>query len=129
MNLVGVVAVAVGGALGCLLRWALALAFNPLLPNLALGTLAANLGGAFLMGCTLGVVEHFPAISPQFRLLVATGFLGGLTTFSTFAAESATLLLGGRYTWFAGHVAANLVGSIGLVILGLMLMRLALRTP
>jgi fluoride exporter len=127
MNLAGMLAVALGGALGCLLRWALALAFNPVFPNLPFGTLTANLAGALLMGITLGVVELFPSISPQLRLFVATGFLGGLTTFSTFAAESSGLLLAGRYAWFAAHVAANLLGSIGLVIAGLMLMRAIFR--
>lgn len=127
MNVAGVIAVALGGALGCVLRWALALAFNPVLPNLALGTLAANLTGALLMGIVLGAIDHFPSISLQMRLFLATGFLGGLTTFSTFAAESVALLLGGRYGWFAAHVTANLVGSIGMVIVGLMLMRAIFR--
>jgi CrcB protein len=127
MNLAGILAVAVGGAAGCLLRWGLALAFNPLFPTLPIGTLAANLAGALLMGMTLGAIECFPTIAPATRLFLATGFLGGLTTFSTFAAEAVALLLGGRYAWFAAHVAANLLGSIGLVILGLMLMRLVFR--
>jgi CrcB protein len=123
MGFNGVLAVGIGGAIGSLLRWALALLFNPLLPNLPLGTLAANLVGGFLMGCTLGVVEQFPAISPELRLLIATGFLGGLTTFSTFAGEASGLLLRGEYGWFATHVAVHLVGSIALVIAGLALVR------
>lgn len=112
-----------GGALGCWLRWGLAVAFNPLFPTLPLGTLAANLLGGFLMGVALGVFDHFQALPVEVRLLVATGFLGGLTTFSTFSAETVSLLLRQQYGWFAAHVGANLVGSMIMTVTGLMLVR------
>lgn len=119
----GFLAVGVGGMLGCWLRWWLALAFNPLFPTVPLGTLAANLTGGLLMGVVLGVFDHYQALPVEARLFVATGFLGGLTTFSTFSAEASALLLRQQYAWFAGHVALNLVGSIFMTIAGLTITR------
>lgn len=123
MNYAGFLAVGIGGAVGSLLRWWLAVLFNPLFPNVPLGTLCANLAGGLLMGITLGVFDHFQTLPVEARLLVATGFLGGLTTFSTFSAESTGLLLRQQYAWFATHVALHLVGSILLTIAGLTLTR------
>jgi len=123
----GFLAVGIGGILGCWLRWVLAILLNPLFPTLPLGTLAANLIGGLLMGCVLGIFDHFQTLPPELRLFVATGFLGGLTTFSTFSAESTTLLLRQQYLWFAGHVAVHLIGSIALTIAGIALMRALLR--
>jgi CrcB protein len=123
----GFLAVGIGGILGCWLRWVLAILLNPLFPTLPLGTLAANLIGGLLMGCVLGIFDHFQTLPPELRLFIATGFLGGLTTFSTFSAESTTLLLRQQYLWFAGHVAVHLIGSIALTIAGIALMRALLR--
>lgn len=123
MSYTGFLAVGVGGAIGCWLRWSLAVVLNPLFPTVPLGTLAANLAGGLLMGIVLGVFDHYQALPVEVRLLVATGFLGGLTTFSTFSAEASMLLLRQQYAWFAAHVALNLVGSITLTITGLMLAR------
>ncbi|MFP5406635.1 MAG: fluoride efflux transporter CrcB, partial [Gammaproteobacteria bacterium] len=81
-------AVGVGAAFGAWIRWGLGLLLNPVFSTLPLGTLAANLIGGYLMGIALGGFEHFQTLSPAFRLLVTTGFLGGLTTFSTFSAET-----------------------------------------
>jgi CrcB protein len=119
----GFLAVGIGGVLGCWLRWWLAVVFNPLFPTLPIGTLAANLVGGFLMGVALGAFDHFQALPVEVRLLVATGFLGGLTTFSTFSAETVSLLLRQQYGWFAAHVGAHLVGSIVMTIAGLSLTR------
>ncbi|MBB3227481.1 CrcB protein [Luteibacter sp. Sphag1AF] len=127
MTYTGFLAVGVGGVVGCWLRWWLAVMFNPLFPNVPLGTLAANLVGALLMGVTLGVFEHFQALPLEARLMVATGFLGGLTTFSTFSAETTGLLLRQQYLWFGANVCANLVGSITLTIVGLIVTRGILR--
>lgn len=127
MGYTGFIAVGVGGAAGSLLRWWLAVALNPLFPNVPLGTLCANLVGGLLMGVTLGVFDHFQTLSVELRLLIATGFLGGLTTFSTFSAESTGLLLRQQYAWFAAHVALHLIGSIGLTVTGLMIARGVLR--
>lgn len=127
MNVYGFLAIGLGGAIGCWIRWALGALFNPVFPTVPLGTLAANLAGGLLMGVALGVWDHFHNMSPELRLFVFTGFLGGLTTFSTFSAESASLLLREQYAWFGAHVAIHVVGSIGMTILGIALMRAVLR--
>src|SRR5487761_1550804 len=82
----GFVAVGIGGMIGCWLRWGLGMLLNPLFPTLPLGTLAANLAGGLLMGCVMGLFDHFQTLPLALRLFVFTGFLGGLTTFSTFSA-------------------------------------------
>ena len=87
-----IVSISLGAALGALLRWLLALRFNALFPALPLGTLAANLLGGYLIGIAVGVFATWPDLPPQARLFVITGFLGGLTTFSTFSAEVVTQL-------------------------------------
>lgn len=123
MGYTGFLAVGIGGMLGCWLRWWLAVVFNPLFPTVPLGTLAANLVGGLLMGVAVAIFDHFQTLPVEARLLVATGFLGGLTTFSTFSAEATGLLLRQQYAWFAGHVGLNLVGSIIMTIAGLIITR------
>jgi len=127
MGFTGIVAVGIGGALGCWLRWGLGLLLNPMFPTLPMGTLAANLAGCLMMGCVMGLFDHFQTLSPELRLFVFTGFLGGLTTFSTFSAEAITLLLRQQYFWFGSHVAAHLIGSLTMTVLGLTLTRSLLR--
>ncbi|OOG47997.1 fluoride efflux transporter CrcB [Rhodanobacter sp. C01] len=127
MGLNGFVAVGIGGALGCWMRWGLGVVLNPIFPTIQLGTLAANLAGGLLMGCVMGVFDHFQTLSPELRLFVFTGFLGGLTTFSTFSAESTTLLLRQQYLWFSGHALAHVVGSLAMTVLGITLTRSLLR--
>src|SRR5471030_28273 len=85
MNAIGLFAVGAGAAIGAWLRWALSLGLNVVLPNLPLGTLTANLVGGFLIGVAVELYTLHPMIAPQIRLFVITGFLGGLTTFSTFS--------------------------------------------
>lgn len=93
-----VIAASVGAALGALLRWWLSLRLNALFPAIPPGTLAANLMGAYVIGAAIAFFAGFPALSPEWRLLIVTGFCGGLTTFSTFSAETGlrtvTLLMG-----------------------------------
>ena len=127
MGVSGFVAVGLGGAIGCWCRWGLGALFNPLFPTLPLGTLAANLTGGLLMGIAIGVFRNFQAISPELQLFVMTGFLGGLTTFSTFSAEATTLLLRQQYLWFSGHVLVHLAGSLTMTVIGLSLTRSLLR--
>ena len=100
------------GGIGSLLRWALALAFNPIFPTLPIGTLAANVVGGFLMGIALGVFSQFEMLPVVVRLAVTTGFLGGLTTFSTFSAETVTLLLRKEYAWTCAIVGAHVSGAL-----------------
>ncbi|WP_026854034.1 fluoride efflux transporter CrcB [Geothrix fermentans] len=113
-------AVGVGAALGAWLRWGLGALLNPMLPALPLGTLAANLLGGYLVGVAVAVFTQHPGLAPEARLLIITGFLGGLTTFSTFSAEAVHLLTRGEYLWAVGHMAVHLVGSLSMTLLGLL---------
>src|SRR5512143_3444743 len=120
---------AVGGAaLGAWLRWGLGVVLNPLFPTLPLGTLAANLSGGLMMGIAMELITRHAMLSPETRLLLTTGFLGGLTTFSTFSAEIVTLLLRREYLWGSVAIAAHVVGSLALTIVGILLAR-ALLAP
>lgn len=127
MGLGGFIAIGVGGAVGCWLRWGLGALLNPVFPTLPLGTLAANLLGGLIMGCVIGVFEHFQTLPPALRLAVFTGFLGGLTTFSTFSAEAVTLLLRQQYLWFSAHITVHLIGTLSMTLFGILLTRGLLR--
>ncbi|GGC17865.1 putative fluoride ion transporter CrcB [Oxalicibacterium flavum] len=105
-------AVGVGGVLGCWLRWGLQTGLNAFAPHVPLGTLLANLGGGYLIGVAVAFFIGHPDISPEWRLLTITGFLGGLTTFSSFSAESFLLLQRGDYLWALAHTALHLFGSL-----------------
>ncbi|WP_112991441.1 fluoride efflux transporter CrcB [Herminiimonas fonticola] len=111
-------AVGAGAAIGAWLRWWLGLWFNLVNPQIPLGTLSANLGGGYLVGLAVAFFSSHPAISPEWRLFAITGFLGGLTTFSTFSAEAVVLLQRGDYIWALGHIMLHLVGSILFCIAG-----------
>jgi CrcB protein len=113
-----VVAVGLGAALGAWLRWGLALWLGAAHPKLQVGTLVANLGGGYLIGIALGFFATYPHLSPEWRLFAITGFLGGLTTFSTFSGEAMVLLQRGDYGWALGHSLLHLAGSIACCIAG-----------
>lgn len=115
-----VLVISLGASLGALLRWFLGLQFNALLFTIPLGTLGANLLGGYLIGLAIGFFNHHPLLSPEYRLLVITGFLGGLTTFSSFSAEVATLLQSERYGWALATVSVHVIGSVTLTIAGIM---------
>jgi CrcB protein len=105
-------AIGVGAVLGAWLRWALSYWLNPKLEHLPLGTLSANLIGGYLIGIAVAVFAADPALPPFWRLLIVTGFLGGLTTFSTFSAENVALLGGGQWGGAFLHAGLHLVGSL-----------------
>jgi CrcB protein len=111
-------AVGVGAALGAWLRWGLGAAMNALHSHVPLGTLLANLGGGYLIGIAVAFFGSNAGIPPEWRLFAVTGFLGGLTTFSTFSAEAMILLQRGDYAWALGHTSLHLIGSIVLCIAG-----------
>ncbi len=113
------VAVAIGGMLGCVLRWVLALFLNRYLPAIPPGTLAANLIGCYIIGMAIAFFATYPNFAPEWRLFVTTGFCGGLTTFSTFSAEVVMLLQSGRMVWALGAVAVHLVGSLLMTFAGI----------
>jgi CrcB protein len=107
-----VLAIGIGAALGAVLRWGLGLWLNALLPALPPGTLAANVIGGYLIGLAMVFFTQQVHLPPEWRLFVITGFLGGLTTFSTFSAEVMRLLNEGRMAWALGAIGAHLAGSL-----------------
>lgn len=111
-------AVAAGAVLGAWLRWLLTVKLNPALPFLPMGTLIANIGGGLAIGIALAWLTTQPGLHPNVRLFVITGFLGALTTFSTFSAESLELLMAGRYGWALAHAALHLFGSLAAAAAG-----------
>ncbi len=119
MTAYALLAIGVGAACGAWLRWGLGLWLNPALPELPVGTLAANLIGGYLIGVAIAFFMQHPGIGPEWRLFIITGFLGGLTTFSTFSAETVTLLLRGQYAWWVGIIVAHLGGSLLMTVLGM----------
>lgn len=129
MTWLGALAVGSGAAVGAWLRWWLGSLLNPLFPTLPLGTLAANLLGGYLIGLALAALAHFEALAPEVRLLVITGFLGGLTTFSTFSAETTTLLAREQIGWALALIGAHVIGSIAMTFAGIGSMRLLLAQP
>ncbi|MBI3728565.1 MAG: fluoride efflux transporter CrcB [Burkholderiales bacterium] len=112
MSWLGALAVGIGAAFGAWLRWALGLWLNGVLPLFPIGTLIANLGGGYVIGFAVAFFSANLHLSPEWRLFLITGFLGGLTTFSTFSAEAMSLLHRGDYGWALLHSGAHLLGSI-----------------
>ena len=127
MSLTGFIAVGGGAAAGAWLRWLLGMLLNSVFPTLPLGTLAANLIGGYLMGLAMGFMSHYETMSPEMRLLLTTGFLGGLTTFSSFSAETVTLLARNEYGWTALLVVLHVAGSVLLTLAGIETVRLLVR--
>jgi len=123
MNAAGFLAVGAGAAVGAWVRWWLSVLLNPIVPSLPLGTLAANLVGGYLMGIAMGFLEHTQTLSPELRLLVTTGFLGGLTTFSAFSGEATALLMQHQYGWLAAITTAHVAGSILMTVAGIATVR------
>jgi CrcB protein len=122
-----ILAVALGSAAGGILRWLLSQRLNPLLANLPLGTLCSNLVAGYLVGLAIAWSAQAPGLSPEWRLLVITGFCGGLSTFSTFSAEVVGLLQRGAIGWAAGTIAVHLGGSLLATFAGMATMQ-GLRT-
>jgi fluoride exporter len=114
-----VVLISVGAAAGAVTRWLLGLALNGLFPAIPPGTLVANLVGGYLVGVAMEAFSAPLGMAPELRLLVITGFLGGLTTFSTFSAEVARLLQQGRLLLAGAEITVHVVGSVVLTILGI----------
>jgi fluoride exporter len=116
----GILAVGIGAALGAWLRWILGIALNPVYPTVPLGTLMANIVGGYLIGISVEYFAQHAGLPPEARLLIITGFLGGLTTFSTFSAEAVTLLMRAQYGWASLLIGAHVAGSIVATVLGIM---------
>ena len=115
-----VIAICIGASVGALSRWQLGLWLNPTSAGLMpFGTLAANLMGGYLVGVCVGVFQQLPDLDPVWRLALVTGFLGALTTFSSFSAEVVAMLQQGRYALAAGTSLLHLFGSLALTVLGI----------
>ena len=124
MSFSGWLAVGGGAAVGAWLRWGLGIVLNPVFPTVPLGTLASNLVAGFLMGIAMELITRNASMPPEIRLLMTTGFLGGLSTFSTFSAEIVTLLSHREYLWGSLAIAGHVIGSVVLTVLGILSTRL-----
>jgi CrcB protein len=114
-----ILVISLGASAGAVLRWLLGLSLNSLFPTIPLGTLTANLLGGYLIGLAVALFAGHPGLAPEWRLLIITGFLGGLTTFSTFSAEVTTLLQEGRLLWAGLAISSHVFGSLAMTILGI----------
>jgi CrcB protein len=114
-----IVAISVGAALGALLRWFLGTKLNALFPSIPPGTLTANLVGGYLIGVAVAYFSSHPLLPPEWRLLIVTGFLGGLTTFSTFSAEVVAQLMAGQMMWALSAIVFHVAGSLLMTMLGI----------
>jgi CrcB protein len=114
-----IIVISVGAIAGALLRWWLGNALNSHFPTIPPGTLTANLIGAYVVGIAVALFAAYPAIAPEWRLLVITGFCGALTTFSTYSAELVTLLQQGRAAWACAAAFVHLGGSIVMTFAGI----------
>jgi fluoride exporter len=114
-----VLSICVGASIGALLRWWLGTQLNALFPFIPPGTLAANLIGGYIIGLAIAFFASSAALSPEWRLLVVTGFCGGLTTFSTFSAELVAHLQEGRAAWACAAAAVHLAGSVLMTLAGI----------
>ena len=123
MSAAGLLAVGIGAVLGAWLRWAFALLWNPVFQPVPLGTLAANVVGGLLIGATWELFGRNAGWPPEVRLFLVTGVLGSLTTFSTFSAETVTLLERGDFGWAGTLVALHVCGSLAATIACIALMR------
>lgn len=117
--MLAVVAICIGASLGALARWRLGLWLNAAGSLMPWGTLAANLIGGYFVGVCVAVFQALPQLDPVWRLALVTGFLGGLTTFSSFSAEVVGMLLQQRYLLALGTTAVHLLGSLTLTVLGI----------
>jgi CrcB protein len=114
-----ILAISLGAALGALLRWQLGVKLNSLFPSLPPGTLAANLVGGYVVGLAVTYFAQEPNLAPEWRLLIITGFCGGLTTFSTFSAEVVDLLEANRLAMAMGSIATHVTGSLVATLAGI----------
>ena len=114
-----ILAIAFGAGCGAVLRWGLGLKLNALFPAIPLGTLAANLLGGYIVGLAVAYFAQMPGLSPEWRLLIITGFCGGLTTFSTFSVEIVTLLQQGRMLVAMSAIGLHVMGSLLMTLAGI----------
>ncbi|KAA0977022.1 fluoride efflux transporter CrcB [Pseudomonas sp. ANT_H12B] len=113
------IVIAAGASLGAWLRWILGMKLNALFPTIPPGTVVTNMVGGYIIGLAIAFLAASPTLSPEWRLLIITGFCGGLTTFSTFSAEAVSLIQEGRLLWALGSISLHVVGSLAMTAFGL----------
>ena len=113
------IAISIGASIGAISRWLVGLWLNTFFAHLPLGTLLVNLVGGYFIGVALALFAAHPQWSPEWRLLIVTGFLGGLTTFSTFSLEMAQLLQQEKWLWLFVGISSHVLGSIIMTLFGL----------
>mgnify|MGYP000926514257 FL=1 len=114
------IVIAVGASLGAWLRWLLGMKLNALFPTIPPGTVVANMVGGYIIGLAIAFLAASPTLSPEWRLLIITGFCGGLTAFSTFSAETVALIQEGRLLWALGSISLHVLGSLAMTAAGLL---------
>jgi CrcB protein len=114
-----IVVISVGASCGALLRWWFGTRLNALLPTIPLGTLAANLVGAYIIGAAVAFFGAYSSLAPEWRLFVMTGFCGGLTTFSTFSAEVSSLIRQELGVWTCAAIIVHVCGSLLMTFAGM----------
>lgn len=112
--------IAIGASLGAWLRWLLGMKLNALFPTIPPGTVVANMVGGYIIDLAIAFLAASPSLSPEWRLLIITGFCGGLTTFSTFSTETVALIQDGRLLWALGSISLHVVGSLVMTAAGLL---------
>ena len=113
-----VIAISIGASFGAVLRWWVGVLLNDVFPSIPLGTLSVNLLGGYLIGFAASYFAFSPGIAPEWRLMLITGFLGSLTTFSAFSIENVVLLKEGKYLLCAVSILAHVGGTILTTLLG-----------
>lgn len=114
------IVIAIGASLGAWLRWILGMKLNALFPTIPPGTVVANMVGGYIIDLAIAFLAASPTLSPEWRLLIITGFCGGLTTFSTFSAETVALIQEGRLLWALGSISLHVLGSLAMTAAGLL---------
>lgn len=114
-----IIAIAIGSTVGGVFRWILSNKFNSLF-IIPFGTLLSNLIAGYIIGFAMSALANSPNISPEWRLLIITGFCGGLSTFSTFSAEIVMFLQKGQITLGLSTIAIHVIGSVIMTLLGIL---------
>ncbi|MFT4267633.1 MAG: fluoride efflux transporter CrcB [Xenophilus sp.] len=124
MSRLSFLVVFVAGGGGCVVRWLLGVLLNPLFPTVPMGTVAVNLAGGLLIGLSSAFFSHNTSLPPEWRLMIITGFLGGMTTFSTFSLEIVTLIGRREYLWGLAAAGLHVLGSLLLTALGILIVNM-----